>query len=126
MIAKAVSKIPQIYHELKTVVFKSVDEELKTMYHRSENSFLRKHDYDSLSKLTWKEIFVEIEKNCPTTMHFLVTLEDGNADYTDEKKMPPICLMYAIPMFLRVPQLSKLQRLNTVLLTEGGASKMAS
>ena len=126
MIATAVSKIPQIYHELKTVVFKSVDEELKTMCSRSENSVLRKHYYDSLSKLTWKEIFVEIEKNCPTTMHFLVTLVDGNVDLTDEKKIPLICLMYAIPMFLTVPELSKLQRLNTVLLTEGGATKMAS
>ena len=96
------------------------------MCRRSANSVLRKRDYDGLSKLTWKEIFVEIEKNCPTTMHFLVTLVNGNLDHTEEKKVPPICLMYAIPMFLRVPELSRLQRLNTVLLTEGGASKMVS
>ena len=78
------------------------------MCRRSENSVLRKRDYDGLSKLTWKEIFVEIEKNCPTAMHFLVTLENGNLDHTEEKKVPPMCLMYAIPMFLRVPELSRL------------------
>lgn len=104
-----------------------MDKELKTMCCRSENSVLRKRNYDGLSKLTWREIFVEIEKNCPTTMQFLITLVDGNlVDHTEEQKVPPICLMYAVPMFLRVPELSRLQRLNTVLLTEGGASKMAS
>ena len=59
-------------------------------------------------------------------MHFLVTLVNGNLDHIEEKKVPPICLMYAIPMFVRVPELSRLQRLNTVLLTEAGASKMVT
>ena len=96
------------------------------MCRRSENCVLRKDDYDGFSKLNWKEIFVETEKNCPTTMHFLVTLVNENLDHTEEKKVRPICPMYAIPMFLRVPELSRLQRLNTVLLTERGAIKMVS
>ena len=45
-----------------------MDEELKTKCRRSENCVLRKDNYDGLSKLNWKEISVETEKNCPTTM----------------------------------------------------------
>ena len=40
--------------------------------------------------------------------------------------MPPVCLMYSISMFLRVPDMSRLQRLNTILLSDGGTSKIVS
>lgn len=127
LFAEEASKATEIYNAFLKIVLKSMDKELKTMCCRSEKSILRNRTYDGLSKLTWQEVIVEIEKNCPTTMRFLVTLVDGNySENTEEKKVAPICLMYAIPMFLRAPELSRLQRLNTVLLTEGGASKMAS
>ena len=94
------------------------------MCRRSENSVLRKHGYEGLSDISWKEIYVEIEQKCPTTMKFLITLVDGMD--TEGKKMAPVSLLYSIPMFLPFPELSRLQRLNTILLTDGGASKMAS
>jgi len=56
-------------------------------------------DYAGLRKLIWKELFVESEKNCPTAMHFLVTLKNGNLDRTEETKVPPISLMHAILIF---------------------------
>lgn len=40
--------------------------------------------------------------------------------------MPPVCLMYSVSMFLRVPELSRLQGLNTILLSDGGTSKIVS
>ena len=94
------------------------------MCRRSENSVLRKKEYEGLSDLSWKEIYVEIESKCPATMQFLITLANGK--HADEKKMPPVCLMYSISMFLRVPELSRLQRLNTILLSDGGTSKIVS
>lgn len=69
---------------------------------------------------------MEIEKNCPTSLQFLVTFTNGNVDHPDEKKVPPICVLYAVPMFLRVPELSRLRGLTTILLAEKGVSKMAS
>ena len=79
------------------------------MCRRSENSVLMKKEYEGLSDVSWKEIYVEIERKCPATMQFLITLANGKD--ADEKKMPPVCLMYSISMFLRVPELSRLQRL---------------
>ena len=57
-------------------------------------------------------------------MQLLFTLV--NEMDVDEKKMPPVCLMYSIPLFLRVPELSRLQRLNTILLSDGGTGKIVS
>lgn len=75
---------------------------------RFENFVLRKYDYDGLSKFIWKEIFVEIEKNCFIIMYFLVILVNGNLDYIEEKKVFLICFMYVIFMFLRVLELFRL------------------
>ena len=106
------------------IVCRTVNEEISNMCRRSKNSVLRKREYEGLSDLSWKEIYVEIESKCPATIQFLITLVNGMD--VDEKKMPPVCLMYSIPLFLRVPELSRLQRLNTILLSDGGTSKIVS
>ena len=121
---EVLAKEPLGIKVMTDVVCKTVNEELTNVCRRSENSVLRKREYEGLSSLAWKEICVEIESKCPVTMQFLTTLVDGKDD--DGKKMPPVCLMYSIPVFLRVPELSRLQRLNTILLTDGGTSKMVS
>ena len=56
-------------------------------------------------------------------MQFLTTLVNG---MDVDEKMTPVCLMYSIPMFLQVPELSRLQRLNTILLKDGGTSKFVN
>ena len=43
---------------------------------------------EGLSDISWKEIYVEIEQKCPTTMKFLITLVDGMD--TEGKKMAPV------------------------------------
>ena len=106
------------------IVCRTVNEELGNMCRRSENSVLRKREYEGLSDLSWKEIYVEIERKCPATMQILMTLVNGKD--ADENKMPPLCLMYSISMFLRVQELSRLQRLHTILLSDGGTSKIVS
>lgn len=121
---EVLAKEPVGLEIMTDIVCRTVNEEISRMCRRSENSVLRKKEYEGLSDLSWKEIYVEIESKCPTTMQFLVTLvHEMDAD---GKKMPPVCLMYSIPMFLRVPELSRLQRLNTVLLSDGGTSKIVS
>ena len=56
------------------IVCRTVNEELGNMCRRSENSVLRKREYEGLSDLSWKEIYVEIESKCPATMQILTTL----------------------------------------------------
>ena len=94
------------------------------MCYRYEHNVLRKRGYGSLNNLIWNEIYIEIEKHCPTTMQSLITLVNGRLYHVNDRKVPHICLLHAIPMFIRVPELFKLQRLNTGLFSDGGASKM--
>ena len=121
---EVLAKDPQGFKVMKELVCTTANEELKNMCRRSENSVLRKHGYEDLSDLCWKEVYVELENKCPTTMQFLITLVDGMD--IEGKKMAPVSILYSIPMFLRFPEMSRLQRLNTILLTDGGASKMVS
>jgi hypothetical protein len=44
-------------------------------------------------------------------------------EHGNEKKQATFALVYAIIMFRRCHELSKLQRINTVLLIEGGATQ---
>ena len=60
-------------------------------------------------------------------MQCLITLVNG---MDVDEKMTPVCLMFSTPMFLQVPEsepdLSRLQRLNTILLKDGGTSKFVN
>jgi hypothetical protein len=38
------------------------------------------------------------------------------------KKLPPMCLLYGVILFLRCHELSRIQRINTVLLVQGKAT----
>ena len=121
---EVLAKDPMGSMVMKEVVLRTVNEEMFNMCRRSENSALRKRGYEGLSEISWKEIYVEMSKNCPTMTQFLITMVDGMD--TEGRKMAPVCLLYSIPMFLRVPEMSRLQRLNTILLTDSGATKMVS
>jgi len=58
------AKDPLGYKVMKEIVCGTVNEEMKNMCRRSENSVLRKHGYEGLSDISWKEIYVEIEQKC--------------------------------------------------------------
>jgi len=66
------------------IVCRTVNEAISNMCRRSENSVLRKKEYEGLSDLSWKEIYIKIESKCPATMQFLRTLVNGKD--ADEKK----------------------------------------
>ena len=61
---------------------------------------------------------------CPTVLKVLSLMVQLDLDR--EKNTPPLALIYGIVMFKRFHELSRLQRLNTVLLSDGNASKEIS
>jgi hypothetical protein len=71
------------------------------------------------------EVTKEISTRCPTVGKILSTLLDCSLE-NPGKKLPLLCLIYGIIMFMRCHELSRIQRINTVLLTEGQASKNVS
>jgi hypothetical protein len=48
------------------------------------------------------------------------------AEYNSEKKQAALALIYAIILFRRCHEMSRLQRVNTLLLEEGGATQQVT
>ena len=97
------------------------NKELVEIARRSDPSVLRQRDYTGLSSESWmSEILKEMESRCPMVHKILSSLLESNI-YPDKKK-PGICLIYGIMMFLRCHELSRVQRINSMLLAQGHAS----
>ena len=98
-----------------------VDSELVEVARRDTRSVLRFRDFDGMSTLDFTEIIKEIQTLCPTVFSFLsqmILLSNS-----PEKKTVPLALLYGVIMFNRCKEMSRLQRVNTVLLSEGDASQ---
>ena len=97
-----------------------VDKELVTVARRETSSVLRARGYDAMNTLSFTEIIKEIQTLCPTVFSFLSHMIFLSS--SPEDKTVPLALIYGIIMFNRCKEMSRIQRVNTVLLTEGDAS----
>ena len=87
---------------------------------RDFNSVLRQNDFESLSTLDFEEIVRELENSCPFSYKVLSVMIDEK--YNRDKKIAPLSTIYSMIMFQRCHEMSKLQRINTVLLAESDAN----
>ena len=94
------------------------------MTRRGTNSVLRSRGYVGMSTLNFPEIIKEIQTLCPTV--FTVLSHMILLDQNPEKRTAPLALLYGLIVFQRCHELSRIQRVNTVLLTEGDASQEVS
>ncbi|XP_028417961.1 uncharacterized protein LOC114542661 [Dendronephthya gigantea] len=94
--------------------------ELIEVARRSDASVLRERSFDGLSAEDWmSKVLDELVSRCPFAHQILSTLVESTI--YPEKKLPAVCLIYGIIMFLRCHELSRIQRINSVLLIEGQA-----
>ena len=106
-------------------VISEANKELIEVARRSDASVLRQRFYDGLSSNDWMaQVMSEIKRRCPMVFKFLSGLLEFEVN--PQKKTPAICLIYAIMMFIRCHELSRIQRINSVLLLQGQASTNVS
>ena len=98
-----------------------IDKELSEVARRETKSVLRKREYPGLCSFTFEEILSEMQSLCPTVFKTLSSIIQ--LDLNRDKNTAPLALIYGVMMFKRCHELSRLQRLNTVLLSDGNASK---
>ena len=99
--------------------------ELIEIARRSDASVLRQRFYDDLSSEDWmSDVSKEMATRCPVVNEILSSLLECSI-YPDKKKSA-VCLIYGIMMFLRCHELSRIQRINSVLLIQGQASANVS
>ena len=103
-------------------IMKAANTELMNVARRDMPSVLQNRSYGGLCQENWMaEVNSELSSRCPTVAKILSTLLDCDL-ISPGKKLPPMCLIYGIVMFLRCRDLSRIQRINNVLLTEGKAT----
>lgn len=107
--------------DASSYVLSQANKELIEVARRGNPSVLRQRSFDGLSSETWMaELINELTTRCPMAHQILSGLLENNI--YPEKRNPALCLIYGIIMFLRCHELSKIQRINSVLLIQGQAS----
>ena len=82
---------------------------------------LRCRGYNGLAATCIDEINNEIKTSCPLAYQLLSAMIE--TEYSSEKKQAALVLIYAIIMFRRCHEMSRLQMVNTFLLVEGRATQ---
>ena len=98
-----------------------IDSELAEVARRETKSVLRERGFPCLAMFSLEEILSEMQTLCPKVFRILSLM--FQLDLNAEKNTPPLVLIYGMVMFRRFHELSRIQRLNTVLLSDGTASK---
>ena len=102
-------------------ILAEANKELIHVARRSQPYVLRQRGFAGMSSNTWmSEVLDELSTSCPTVNNILCALLESTIQ--PEKKNPAICLIYGIINFLRCHELSRIQRINSVMHTEGEAS----
>ena len=107
--------------EITKMFLCKIDRELLQVARRETKSVLSDRGYPGLSNFTFEEILAEMRSLCPTVFTILSTMIQ--LDLNQDKNTPPLALIYGVIMFKRFQELSRVQRLNTVLLYCRNASK---
>ena len=90
------------------------------MARRDAKSLLRERGYNGMSTYSFEKILNEMKTLCPTVFSVLSQMIQFD-NSTEKKKAAAMALVYGIIMFLRCKEMSLVQRVNSVLLTEGDA-----
>ena len=98
-----------------------IERELSEVARRETKSVLMERGYPGLTAFAFEDILTEMQNVCPTVFRLLSWMIQLGLNR--EKNVAPLALIYGIIMFKRFHELSRLQRLNTVLFSEGNASK---
>ena len=81
-----------------------------------------REDKNNLTAFRWMQILNEMKDRAPDVLEFLSTFAVPNLK-DDGRQVAPLCVAYGILMNQRCKELSLVQKINTVLLGTGSATK---
>ena len=103
-------------------VIPHVEKECSMLCWREQPSELRQNDFSHMSTFTWDKLTNEMISRYPVLLNILVTAMGYSKDDINEIA-PRLSLCYAILMQSRNHELTLVQRLNTILMTNCNAKK---
>lgn len=122
--AEAVMRIPEVKKCVQKLILKDIDEQCQQLCvkTRGQPSVLRASKEVVLNSFSWMKILNEMKERSPDVLEFLVTIAAPTLK-EDGRQVPPICEAYAMLMNIRCRELSLVQKINTIVLGRGGATK---
>ena len=105
------------------MIIPHVEKECSMLCWRHQPSELRKNDFPNMSTFTWDKLTNEMASHGPVLLDILLTAMGYSKDNIDEIAPRLSSLCYAILMQSRNHEPTLVQRLNTILMTNGNAKK---
>ena len=104
----------------KAKLLQELDDNCNELCTKNTPSILRKNQYPDMVSFDWNNVLSEILHRCPLLLEVMCTVVKST---TKPNVVPAIGLCYSILMQERNRDLSLVQRINTILLSEGHAKK---
>ncbi len=126
VLAEIIMAIPHLKRCVQTLLLEDIDEQCKRLCVKTKGvpSVLRisREGQKNLSSFSWMKILNEMKDRAPDVLDFLVTIAVPKLK-DDGKQVAPLCAAYGILMNMRCRELSLVQKINTVMLETGSATK---
>ena len=117
---------PNILKEIEILMLSKIKETADSLCTRKDgNSILFQKDFKSLATLEFDTIFQELSEKFPFVSQILKVMGSKN-EIAAEESLPKFGFIYSILMSTRWHELSRLKRVMTILLIEGGCTKKVS
>ncbi|XP_070532786.1 uncharacterized protein [Ptychodera flava] len=123
-VAAIAMKIPNVASHIMNLMAKKIDDTARNMGNRKHGfvSYLMKKDFNSLKSFSWTEVIGEAIERFPEIIQLVVAcalpMEKRSLMEKLKDFMPRLGLMYAILMQTRIHDLSKVQRVMSMLLQD--------
>lgn len=125
-LAKVAMDIPQVKRCVFTLVMNQINEQCRKLCAKTTEkpSVLRvsRKAQKNLSTFKWIDILREMRERAPDVLDFLVTIGVSHVK-EDGSQVAPLCVAFGILMNVRSRELSMVQKIATVILGSGNATK---
>ena len=121
-ITTVIASIDSLTRSFKENVLHELDKECVKLCKKSEPSELRKNSFNNMAAFDWKKLASEMSSRCPFLLHLLLVVMNKTKEDLNEI-LPRLGLCYSILMQTRNREVSLVQWLNTVLMTNRNAKK---
>ena len=119
-------EVPSLKRCIQTLILENVDSQCTKLCVKTKGvpSVLRssREEQKNLTSFTWMQILNEMKDRAPDVLEFLATIAVPNLK-DDGRQVAPLCVAYGVLMNQRCKELSLIQKINSILLGTGSATK---
>jgi hypothetical protein len=125
-LARTVMEIPQLKKCVMVLLLEDINEKCKKLCAKTKEkpSVLRvtREQQRNLADFQWINLLREMKERVPEVLDILMAIAIPRVK-TDNSQVAPLCTAFGILMHLRSRELSLVQKINTVVIGAGNATK---